>query len=50
VDALDKLPEGTQPQITLEELISCEKIVKNDARVQRLAQDVGELLQSHASQ
>lgn len=43
VESLLKLPEGTQPQITPGELLACEAIVKNDARVQALAKEVGEL-------
>jgi primary-amine oxidase len=41
-ESLLKLPEGTQPQITPGELLACETIVKNDARVQALAKEVGE--------
>jgi primary-amine oxidase len=44
VESLLKLPEGTQPQISPGELLACEDIVKNDARVQALAKDVGELV------
>lgn len=43
IESLLKLPEGTQPQITPGELLACEAIVKNDARVQALAKEVGEL-------
>lgn len=43
VEGLLKLPEGTQPQITPGELLECEVIVKNDARVQALAKEVGKL-------
>jgi primary-amine oxidase len=43
VENLLKLPEGTQPQITPGELLECEDIVKNDARVQALAKEVGKL-------
>lgn len=43
IESLLKLPEGTQPQITPGELLACETIVKNDARVQALAKEVGEL-------
>jgi hypothetical protein len=42
-ESLVKLPEGTQPQISPGELRACEDIVKNDARVQELAKEVGEL-------
>ncbi|KAI0263644.1 copper amine oxidase [Gloeopeniophorella convolvens] len=41
VESLLKLPEGTQPQISPEELLACEEIVKKDARVQALAREVG---------
>ncbi|KAI0272227.1 copper amine oxidase [Russula aff. rugulosa BPL654] len=41
IESLLKLPEGTQPQITPGELLACETIVKNDARVQALAKEVG---------
>jgi primary-amine oxidase len=41
VESLDLLPEGTQPQISVEELIDCEVIVRNDERVRKLAKDVG---------
>ncbi|KAF9016190.1 peroxisomal copper amine oxidase [Hymenopellis radicata] len=37
----EKLPEGVQPQISVEELVACEAIVKADPRVQQLAKDVG---------
>jgi hypothetical protein len=43
VESLLKLPEGAQPQISPGELLACEDIVKNDARVQALAKEVGEL-------
>ena len=43
IENLLKLPEGTQPQITPGELLACEAVVKNDARVQALAKEVGEL-------
>lgn len=42
VDTIEKLPEGVQPQITVEELLLCEKIIREDKRVQKLAADVGE--------
>jgi primary-amine oxidase len=42
VDILEQLPEGTQPQVTTEELLACEQAVRKDARVQKLAKDVGE--------
>jgi primary-amine oxidase len=43
VEDLLKLPKGTQPQITPGELLECEAIVKNDARVQAFAKEVGKL-------
>jgi hypothetical protein len=43
IESLLQLPEGTQPQISPTELLACETIVKNDARVQALAKEVGEL-------
>ena len=42
VDSVKKLPVGTQPQISLEEIYDCETIVKADPEVQRLAKEVGE--------
>ena len=44
VDCLDKLPDEQQPHITFEELITCEEVVCNDERVQKLAADVGAYL------
>ncbi|KAI6010589.1 copper amine oxidase [Pisolithus marmoratus] len=41
VESLDRLPEGTQPNITVGELIQCEIIVQKDPRVQALAKEVG---------
>lgn len=41
MDRLDKLPEETQPQISVEELIACEEVLRNDERVRKLAADVG---------
>ncbi|KAH9172436.1 copper amine oxidase [Lactarius sanguifluus] len=41
VESIVKLPEGTQPQISPEELLACEDIVKNDPGVQALAKQVG---------
>jgi len=41
VESFEKLPEGTQPQISVEELIRCEEIIKKDPTVQKLAKDVG---------
>lgn len=42
VDTFEKLPESVHPQISVEELLECEMVVKGDARIQRLAADVGE--------
>ncbi|EED79256.1 predicted protein, partial [Postia placenta Mad-698-R] len=42
VETLEKLPEGVQPQISVEELLLCEKIIREDKQVQKLAADVGE--------
>jgi primary-amine oxidase len=39
---LKKLPEGTQPQISVEELVAAEGVIRRDERVQRLAAEVGE--------
>lgn len=41
VENVYKLPEGTQPQISVEELAKAEEIVKADARVHALAKEVG---------
>ncbi|KIY50447.1 peroxisomal copper amine oxidase [Fistulina hepatica ATCC 64428] len=41
VDTYDLLPEGVQPQISVEELVNCEKIIKADPQVQQYAKDVG---------
>jgi hypothetical protein len=43
IESLLKLPGGSQPQISPGELLACEDIVKNDAQVQALAKEVGEL-------
>ncbi|KAK0460886.1 hypothetical protein IW261DRAFT_1349194, partial [Armillaria novae-zelandiae] len=40
VDSLDKLPDGTQPQISVQELVACETIVTSNARVQQLVKEV----------
>jgi primary-amine oxidase len=42
VYSLEQLPEGTQPQITVEEIINAEEIVRNDPQVIELAAKVGE--------
>lgn len=39
---MDKLPEGTEPQITAEELMMCEETVKKDPQVQKYAKGVGQ--------
>ncbi|KAI0755527.1 peroxisomal copper amine oxidase [Fomes fomentarius] len=41
VDTLETLPEGVQPQISVEELLLCEEIIRADERVRKLAADVG---------
>ncbi|OBZ73100.1 Peroxisomal primary amine oxidase [Grifola frondosa] len=41
VDLIEKLPEGVQPQISVEELCLCEEIIRADERVKKLAADVG---------
>ncbi|KDQ52495.1 hypothetical protein JAAARDRAFT_198143 [Jaapia argillacea MUCL 33604] len=41
LESLEKLPEGTQPQISPEELLACEAVVRADPRVQALAREVG---------
>lgn len=41
VESLDQIPEGSEPQITVEELTMCEVIVRNDPKVQALAKQVG---------
>ncbi|KAF5383968.1 hypothetical protein D9757_006915 [Collybiopsis confluens] len=43
VDTFEKLAEGVQPQISVEELIKCEQIVKSNKTVQELAKAVGVL-------
>jgi primary-amine oxidase len=43
LDTFDLLEEGIQPQISIEELVNCDKVVRNDPRVQQFAKDVGEL-------
>ncbi|THH12177.1 hypothetical protein EW146_g7798 [Bondarzewia mesenterica] len=41
VETLDKLPEGTQPQLSPGELLACEEIIKADEGVRKLAKEVG---------
>ena len=43
VDESDQLPEGVQPQLTVDELFKCEEAVQNDPVVQKLAKEVGML-------
>jgi primary-amine oxidase len=42
MDTVTLLPEEYHPQISPEELIACEDVVKNNPVVQKLAKDVGE--------
>ncbi|KAJ7864469.1 copper amine oxidase [Mycena olivaceomarginata] len=37
LDTFDLLEEGIQPQISIEELVNCDKVVRNDPRVQQFA-------------
>ena len=41
VEVVTKLPEGTQPQISVEELAQAENVVKTDPRVVALAKEIG---------
>ncbi|EIW87176.1 peroxisomal copper amine oxidase [Coniophora puteana RWD-64-598 SS2] len=41
VDTLEPIPKGSEPQITPEELIAAETIVRKDPRVQELCKQVG---------
>ncbi|RPD53949.1 peroxisomal copper amine oxidase [Lentinus tigrinus ALCF2SS1-7] len=41
VESIEKLPEGVQPQISVEELLLCEEIIRADERVIKLAAEVG---------
>jgi primary-amine oxidase len=41
MDDIEELPEGVQPQITPEELIACEDILRADPGVIKLAAEVG---------
>ena len=43
VETIDKLPEGVQPQISVEELLICEDVIRADERVIKLAKEVGKL-------
>lgn len=49
VESIDKLPEGVQPQISVEELLLCEDIIRADERVIKLAKEVGELCFAYMS-
>ncbi len=44
VESVQKLPEGVQPQISVEELLLCEEIIRADERVVKLAAEVGETM------
>ncbi|KAF8518115.1 copper amine oxidase [Hysterangium stoloniferum] len=41
VETLIKLPEGTQPQISISELAAAEQVVRKDPEVKRLAAEIG---------
>ena len=41
IDTIEKLPEGTQPHISVEELIQAEVAVRADKRIRALAKEVG---------
>ena len=41
IDSFNLLPEQLQPQISVEELIECEVVVKNNPTIQALAKEVG---------
>ncbi|CAE7052540.1 unnamed protein product [Rhizoctonia solani] len=41
VDGTEQLPEGTMPQLSVQELIEAEEIVRADERVRKLCADVG---------
>lgn len=41
VESVEKLPDGSQPQLSPEELLDCESIIKADPEIQRLAKEVG---------
>ena len=42
LETLSLLPAEVHPQISVEELIACEIVVKNNPTIQKLARDVGE--------
>ncbi|KAF8530017.1 copper amine oxidase [Hysterangium stoloniferum] len=41
VETITKLPEGTQPQISVQELAGAELAVRNDPQIQKLAAEIG---------
>ncbi|KIL00836.1 hypothetical protein PAXRUDRAFT_128981 [Paxillus rubicundulus Ve08.2h10] len=41
VESMERVPDGSEPQITVEELTLCEEIVRSDSKVQALAEQVG---------
>ncbi|KAJ6491696.1 copper amine oxidase [Mycena vitilis] len=43
LDTFDLLEEGLNPQITVEELVNCEQIVRSDPKVQQICKDIGVL-------
>lgn len=47
VDGLELLSDSEHPQISVEELIEAEVVVRNNERVQQLAKDVGKCLCSY---
>ncbi len=42
VERITQLADNQHPQISVEELLAAETVVKNDATVQQLAKEVGE--------
>jgi len=42
IETLSLLPAEVHPQISVEELNDCERVVKNNPTIQKLARDVGE--------
>ncbi|XP_006453965.1 hypothetical protein AGABI2DRAFT_196562 [Agaricus bisporus var. bisporus H97] len=41
VEKMTELPQGTHPQITVQELISCEQVVKSSPLVHKVAAEIG---------
>lgn len=41
ITSVEMLPKGVEPGITLEELITCEEVVKADPLVQKYAAEIG---------